>query len=204
MKELNDLFEKDFVLRVKANFSGGYAQKIDLETLTKDSTKDNAKKLHKEVGDGRLPNYLYLGNHSYEQEYIAPVGRLALVPVYSQHADDMMGLYYSRYEGFALVDRNQKIVYSNTKTTDRVFDDKNDVLNLVYVYGPCAMVYLEPQQIDKAFSDKLKQVYNDRAKTLTDRQKDPQKIEQEKELFNKALNILETENKKLLDSNLEF
>lgn len=205
MEEVKNLFEDEFVLRIRNSSRGGYIDQVNLETLEKGSNEKKATKLHKGSESGRLPNYLNIGLNTRTDVYVKSVGKLAIVPIYSQHADDMMGLYYSMDEGYAVIDKNQRIVYVNDKNRYSYLADKYDVSQMIYTYGPCALALVEPKHMnDKRFVEVLKTTYQERVDTLTKRNKDATKIAQEKELFEKSMNILEKENNRVNEANIEF
>ena len=123
MNEVKKLFDKEFVLKINTKFRGGGAETVHLETLTPESTKNKQTKLVKGSGHevGYVGSYNFLGSLSREDEFVDSVGKLAVVRTYQQEPDDMLGAYLPVYTGFAVVDRNQKIAYTNTSNRNRVF-----------------------------------------------------------------------------------
>lgn len=208
MKQVEQLFDSEFVLKLQTEFGGGYyASKVNLDVVTKSGKDESMRKMHKHTTSGKFIDggYYSLGNKSKETEYYNSVGKLAVVPIYIQKDDDMMAMYYSVPVGYAIVDKNQEIIYKNTKTADNVLTNKYDVLKMLYKYGPCALSFLNPQDFDnRDFVNSLKEIYKQRVNTLKSKNKDIEKISKEFETFNKAVNILENENMKVNYSEVEF
>ena len=207
MNEVKNLFEKEFVLKINTQFRGGGAETVNLEALTPDSTKSKQTKLAKGPGNrvSYIGSYNFLGSLSREDEFVNSIGKLAVVRTYQQEPDDMLGAYLPTYTGYAVVDSNQKIAYANTSNRNRVLEDKYDVTQLLYVYGPCALALTEASDFDnRKYVETVEATFQERISELKKRNVDPAKIEAEEEKFKAAVELLRAKSLEAQNSAMQF
>ena len=207
MNEVKKLFDKEFVLKINTQFRGGGAETVHLEALTPDSTKNKQTKLVEGSGHevGYVGSYNFLGSLSKEDEFVDSVGKLAVVRTYQQEPDDMLGAYLPVYTGFAVVDRNQKIAYTNTSNRNRVLEDKYDVTQLLYIYGPCALALTEAADFDnRKYVETIESTFQERIAELKKRGVEPAKVEAEEAKFKAAVDMLKAKSLEAQNSAMQF
>ena len=231
MKELDNVFKNDFVLRIKSDVSGiDYVEDVKLQVFPADYVEENVpvhslsfikdgkpkrerpKRDHKKNKEPNAFNgVIYIngdrygiGTGSYRVEVRKSVGGLIAVPIYVQMGDDMMGVYYAQRRGYLVLDKDLNIVYKNTINADRIFYNQEDAYKFLHNFGPCALAFMEPKKFDSDVQQDVQRVFDLRVKKQEENFINPDKIAEEKKQFKEDFDILKKEHENTRSNNFEM
>ncbi|MBE5745958.1 MAG: hypothetical protein E7359_01540 [Clostridiales bacterium] len=215
MKEFYGLFGEEFTLKMvnQINTSSHYVKDVKLQSLPADYDEPNEKFVLDEPAKKR--EYLspraktidgtiyhngypcYIGNYKYRSAIYKSMGGLIILPVYSLENDDYLCAYLRNIKGFVILNKDLEIIYKNLNTSYEYFSNKQEFYDFLHDYGPTALQFVNPEDFNLVTQNALRRVYSLREQTLKDNEVDSVEILKDKELFNKAFNILKKEYQKI-------
>lgn len=225
MKEIAELFDNDFVLRVVNDINSlNLVESTKIEVLPADheeaeitlgnSTFEQILK-HVEGKKQTAPIksmngeiYIYgerycVGNANYRVGIDKSVGKLVPISIYQQFGDDMMGVYYPEYRGCVLVDKKLNVVYKQCSEPGRVYESPEDCLGVLYNFGPCALSFLRENDLSEDLLTDIRKTYNKRVYTLAKNGILEHKIENEQNMFDKCYAVLEQTHSKNAETTIK-
>lgn len=132
-------------------------------------TKQRAVVKHgSDVVCSKLVDYDYdinLLDGYYKQKQESFLGELVCTECYKRDYDPQVDFMFYTSNGVVLLDKKLNLVYHSP--TGQMFQNKKDLLKLICLYGPCAMIYMEPKDyLDKNLQKQIKRAFNERLKNL--------------------------------------
>lgn len=213
---IKDLFPNEFVLKIENEIGNAhYIDEVTLKTFPADhqgqsislinypessskySKKSNLtqtpeKPITTTRGKINLGGYYYnLGDGSYKQVYEKSIGGLICLPIYGMEGDDLLGLYLPEYIGHVILDKELNVVYQNTYTKSRIFYRTEDANKFLFEFGPCALAFVDSKTFNSDVKKDFERVFEKRIKLLEEKFVSDEKINAEKEVFEKAIDQLE-------------
>ena len=201
MKEIEKLFGSDF----KVVVSGiGSAVSVHQDTLKYQVISDK-KQTGKNVERAFVPPYYYLGSMSSKDESYEAVGKLARVPLYTPIDGVLSCGEYPEDVGCVLIDINGKIVTENTSNKNVTYSDKYDVTKVLYVYGPCALAFVMPEDFgNRGYASLVEDTFRERIEELQKQGVSKEILDNEVALYEQAISKLKSESLKTQNAEMQF
>ena len=226
MDKRTQLFNNSFILKITKKINGQDCEIQDstIQTLPADHEEESVRFKIKEWGEENYtqpefnPNPdkdaiafsrtgkvispvtgrpLYIEDSNYTTQIIKSVGALVAVPIYEQNDfDDVVMAYFCKNKGAIILDKELNVVYENFYKPYSTLYRQEDAFKLIRDFGPCAMFFMDGNQVDPALQTNLKKVFELRIKKLEDEMAPAEKIEEEKKIFEAALQTLQEEYEK--------
>lgn len=221
MKDVHKLFKNGFVLKITKKVKGSDCEILDstLQTLPTDHEEESVRFHIKEWGDKNYtqpefnPNPdkdaiafsrtgkvlspvtgrpLHIEDYSYTTQIIPSVGELVAVPLYEQSEfDDVAMFWISQNKGSIILDKDLNVVYENFYKPYSTFYRQEDAFKLLRDFGPSVLMFMDANQFDQRIQADVKRVFELRIKKLEDELASPEKIEEEKRLFEAAFQAVQ-------------
>ena len=220
MKEVEELFPNEFVLKItnKINGSTHYVSDVRLETFPADHEEESVKFRIRDYGEKNYKQYIpdapsrdalnqadgtviyprngypcLMGDYNYNKQIIKSVGGLIALDLYQMEADDVFCGYFEDLKGSVILDKDLNVVYTNFYKPFSVFYKQEDAYKFLHDFGPEALAFMKPKEFNSSVQQNVKRVFDLRVKHQEEKFIDPAEIAQEKELFNKAFDIMKKE-----------
>ena len=142
-------------------------------------------------GTGEVNEYYVGGGYSNLNEFTY-CGRLVLLPLFETDYDPQVNFMFYKQMGYAIYDAEAKCVHV-AKSMNQLFEDKRKIGDLLYMYGPCALAFMDPKDFNSKNKEMLVRFYKKRSKMLQKANYPMQPIEKEQVLFERCLSLLEGE-----------
>ena len=201
MKEVEELFGSDFKVVVTGI---GTAVSVHHDTLKYQVISDK-KQTGKRAMSAFVPPYYYLGSMSSNDESYEAVGKLAKVPLYTPIDGVVSCGEYPEKVGCVLIDINGKIVSENTSNKNVTYSDKYDATKILYVYGPCALAFVTPEDFgNRGYAKLIEDTFMERIEELKKQGAPKEVLDNEVVLYEQAVSKLKSESLKTQNAEMQF
>lgn len=132
---------------------------------------------------------LYLLDGFNMEQQVPFYGELALVECSKSDYDPYVDFMFYTQNGVALINKDLNVIYHSP--TGKLFENKKDLFDLLYLYGPSVLVYMDPADyLNKKIQTKINDVYKQRVKLLREKCKSINMINLEKYQFEKVIEVI--------------
>lgn len=210
MKELNELFGNEFVLKITNKIDSGthYVSNVQMQSYPADYEEESIKfhldernKFDTKIegpkavqGNIRHNGYSYLmGDYRYNKQVVKSIGGLIALDVYDMEPDDVLCAYLANSKGTVILDKDLNVVYENFYRNDKIFYNQQDAYKFLHDFGPEALAFMDAKDFNPSIQNDVKRVYDLRVKHQEEKFINPEEIAEEKQVFDKAFNIMKKE-----------
>ena len=234
MKDVHKLFRDGFVLKITKKINGSNCEIEDstLQTLPVDHEEESVEFHIKEWGEknysqppfnskpdkdaiafsrtgkvisGMTGRPLHIEDAKYTTQIINSCGPLVALPVYDQDEFSEMGMFYvSKNRGSVILDKELNVVYENFYKPYSTFYRQEDAFKLLRDFGPSVLMFMDADKFDQQMQADIKRVFEIRVRKLEDDLASPEKIDEEKRVFEAAFQVVKEQYENTQSKNAEL
>ena len=187
LNNLKNHFNKDLKLMVDfyKYAESGTLKYVNLKTIYAPTGQTIAN------GSGEVDDFCVGGGYQ-EVNGIDFCGKLVVAPLFEPDYDPQVNFMFYKQMGWAIYNTELECVHVS-KNINELFEDKRKIGDLIYMYGPCALAFVNPEDCTLNNKEMFIRFYKKRVAMLKKSKAPMLAIEKEQQKFEKCLHLLEVE-----------